>query len=86
MKTHVAYEARRPAPSLGSQRPQLLSEADVRKLIRDACEATGLEQLAKDIGVSAKHISNVLLGLRAPSEKLRAVLGLRRVETKGLPG
>lgn len=79
MKTHVAYEARRPTPSLGRQRPKLLTEADVRKLLRDACEATGLEKLAKDTGVSAQHLSNVLQGQRPPSEKLRAVLGLRRV-------
>ena len=79
MKTHVAYEARRPIPVLGGQRPKLLTEADVRQLLREACEATGLEQLAKDIGVSCQHITNVLQGLRAPSAKLRAILGLKLV-------
>lgn len=55
--------------------------ADLRGLIR---WGYGQNEMAADAGVSASYVSSVLLGHKAPSNKLLKLIGTKKVVVKKL--
>lgn len=52
---------------------------DVRKRLREACEAAGGQSaFARAVGVNQSFVANVLAGRKRPSDKLCEALGLHR--------
>ena len=59
---------------------QRLTIEDVRTMLKSACESAGTQQQwARENGLSAPYVSDVISGWRAPAEQICAALGLRRV-------
>lgn len=57
---------------------RLMTEADVRKLIRNRCaDVGGQSEFARMCGVRPQFVSMVLAGNRSPSEAICKVLGVR---------
>lgn len=57
--------------------PRLLTDDDVRALLRRACdEAGGMSAVAREIGCTPQFVSSVLKGERGPSGPILERLGL----------
>lgn len=56
-----------------------LDIADVLGIIRRACRATSQKEFAQQCGVSAPFVSDVLSAKRAPTDKVLAAVGVRKM-------
>ena len=56
-----------------------MSEADVRRILRDAIPWKGANKTAAKIGVSQGHLSDMLNGKKPLNEKALAFIGCKRI-------
>lgn len=54
---------------------------DVRRMLRECTDVVGQKQWAKDVGVSAAYVCDVLQGRREPGQSICDGLGVERVVT-----
>lgn len=60
----------------------MLSEDDIRERLRAAIAAAGSQQaFARQCGISAQYINDVVRGRREPGHKILDALGLERIVT-----
>lgn len=56
----------------------ILTEAEVKTLLRKKVYAASQKEIAKELGISAAYLCDILQGRRDVSASVAAMLGLRR--------
>jgi transcriptional regulator with XRE-family HTH domain len=56
----------------------ILTSDEILEQIREVISTSSLRQVAKDMGISAPYLSDILLGRRMISENVARVLGYER--------